>query len=160
MFADAVFDNLQLSLSRNRSRGMGIVSVASPGIKAFDSLWLTAYQDLVINLIASSQALLTWTLAPLQPNFNASAAALLKDPWGHSFTGVYLAQDLPSGATPANSIAAALVKKVDIGLVNTSTFHDAPGYILVDGVKQPRPPLLPYDSTVVQVCFPEPVGGF
>lgn len=159
MYADAVIDNINLSLPRNRARGLEFVSVASPGIKAFNSLWLTANQDLVINSLASSQALLGWTLPPMRPNIDASSAALMRT-FGHSFTGVYLAQDLPTGTTPANSIAAALVKYIDIALTNSSTFHDAPNYILVNGVKKPRPPTLPYDSTVVQVCFPDVVGGF
>lgn len=159
MFANEVFDNLKLSLPTYLFRGLGVVNVANPASRAPSNLYLTAYQDLVINLLASNMSLFNLTLAPMPPNFDASAAAWLSDPTGHGFSEVYLSQKLPYSTAPAYSIAAALAGKVDSALYQTSTFLDTPSFIYVNGVKTPKPPGYPADSTLTQVCFPAPVGG-
>lgn len=121
---------------------------------------MTSYQDTVINLLATSQSFFGLTLPPLAANFDASMSSHLYDTLGHGFTEVYMSQNLPSGTSAANSIAAAIVKKVDTALYRTSTFFEAASYILVNGVKVAKPAGFPADSSSVMVCFPEPVGGF
>jgi len=160
MFANAVYDTLKLTLPANISRGLGVVNIANPAARAPSSLYLTASQDRVINLLATSQAVLGMTFTPMTPNYNASAAALQTDPWGHGFVEVYLSQTLPTGTTPVNSIASAVIGKVDTAMIKTSTFYDTPNfYYDANGLKQPKPPGSPVDSSVVEVCFPAPIGG-
>ena len=160
MFANAVYDNIKLTMPANLSRGLGVVNVANPSNRAPSSLYITSNQDLVINLLASVQSLWSLTLPPMAPNFSASAGALLIDFTGHGFNEVYMSQALPTGTTPAKSIAAAVIADVDAAMYRTSTFLDSPSYYIdSNGVKQPRPPGFPADSTSVVVCFPGAVGG-
>ena len=160
MFANAVYDRIRLAHPANLARGLGVVNIANPAARAPNNSYLTAAQDRVINVLAAAQAVANGTLAPLPANFDASAGALQVDSTGHGFNDVYMSQSLPTGAAASRSIAANVVQKIDVMLGQTSTFIDTPSYYFdSNGVKQPKPPGFPADSSAVRVCFPGPVGG-
>lgn len=159
MFANEVYDGLKLSLPPQLFRGLGVVNIATPTGFAKSNLYLTAYQDLVINLLSRAQSYFGLALQPLRPNFDASVAALDHDISGHGFTEVYLATNLPYRTSPENSIAASTVSLIDRAMTQTSTFYDNPSFIYVNGIKVPKPPGYPASSTSVMVCFPGAVGG-
>lgn len=159
LFANEVYNSLWSSLPTHLFRGLGVVNVANPANRAPSNLYLTSVQDTVINMLAYLQSFISNSLRPMKANFDASATSREREAWGHGFTEVYLAHDLPLGTTPENSIAAELVKKIDSAMYNTSSFWDNPSYYFPNGVKTQKPPNFPADSTRVQVCFPGPVGG-
>lgn len=160
MFANAVYSSLSLSEAPSRFRGLGVVNVASPAHTAPSGLYLTLKQDLVISDLAVLGSLGSATLTPLPYNFDAPGANEVDGlGFGHNFLNVYLSETIPRGTVPANSVAAVLVGKIDTALHKTSTFYDSPSWIFdAYGNKVPKP-VGADDSSVAQVCFPEPVGG-
>lgn len=159
MFANAVYAKLRVDLPKHLFRGLGVVNVANPAATAPSGLYITAYQDMVINYMAKSQSVLGITFLPMAANYDATGA-LDYDALGHGFEEVYLNPKVPTGAAIANASPAAVVKKIDSALYSTSTFFEPPNYYYdAYGVKQPRLPWMPVDSTLAMVCFPSPVGG-
>ena len=157
MFANTVFDELKYSTPERYFRGLGIVNVANPAARAPSSLYVTVYEDIVIKGLSILNSF--YISPPLPANLSATGAQLF-DFQGHGFSEIYMSLKLPFGTTSANSVAAVVVGKIDAALSKTSTFFDSPNFILDSGGNRiPRPAGLPTDSSVVQICFPQPVGG-
>lgn len=121
MFANAVYDAVRTNVPQTTYQGLAVVNVANPAAIAPSNLYVTIFQDLVINLLASGQAVfgsgLVPTLLPMSPNFDASGALSKPDHRGHGFTEVYLARDLPTGTQESGSIAAKVTSLVSQAIV-------------------------------------------
>jgi hypothetical protein len=159
MFANSMYENLKLNLPKNLFRGLAVVNIASPAAVAPSGFNLTAFQDTVINLLATGLSLVGLTFPPMAANFDANGS-LKFDPLGHGFAEVYMNPSLPEGTQLDNSIVSAIINMIDVALYKTSTFLDTPNfYYDAAGLKQPRPSWMPADSTSTTVCFPGPIGG-
>jgi hypothetical protein len=109
----------------------------NPASRAPSNLYLTINQDVAINVLSAAAALLLGSGQPMAPNFDASAVATSRNPLGHAFNEVYMATDLPN---TTNSIAAAIVAKIDSAMYRTSTFTDSPSFIFdANGNKIAKP---------------------
>jgi hypothetical protein len=157
MFANSVVDNLSLIAPANLSRGLGVVNIANPAGRTPSNLYVTNTRDTVINVLSAAAAFVIGAAQPMTPNFDASDVVTSRDSLGHGFNEVYMATDLPN---TTNSIAAAIVAKIDSAMYRTSTFIDSPSFIFdANGNKIAKPSWYPADSTSVMVCFPGAVGG-
>lgn len=111
MFANDVYTAIKADLAPDLSRGLAVANIANPASVASSGLYVTATQDLVINVAARLLAVGAGAQQPMPANFDASGAGLL-DKTGHGFVEVYLSHTLPTGTSAANSLASKTLSLV------------------------------------------------
>ncbi|MGF6533908.1 hypothetical protein P3T20_004712 [Paraburkholderia sp. GAS206C] len=101
MFAQALYAETQIQGANvynpsgfNIAQQFQVVNVATPAARADTGKYVTASQDIVINLAARALALVTGTLQPATANWDAGPNIYASDPIGHSFVKVYLNKSL------------------------------------------------------------------
>lgn len=101
MFAKELYARTQMAVPNQYNvngyeiaRQFQVVNVGTPATTSDTGKYVTAVQDIVIDLLARLLSTLALTSQPALPNFNSGLATYAYDPLGHDFLNVYLNDQL------------------------------------------------------------------